>query len=83
MVPGMKQEQFAMQAAILWSMVPKEAKERILKNVFCVQCEGPAEMVNFKGREKKGDLVLTGACAKCGHKVVRVLETSEAPTQNN
>ena len=36
-----------MQAAVLWGMVPKEAKERILKNVFCVRCKGPAEMVKF------------------------------------
>ena len=83
MVRGVKQEQFTMQAAILWGTVPKEAKERILKNVFCPQCAGPAEMLRFKGAEMKGDVVLTGSCAKCGHKVVRVLETSELPIRNN
>jgi hypothetical protein len=25
-------------------------------------------MVDFTGKEKNGDLVLTGKCAKCGHK---------------
>ena len=72
-----------MQAAVLWGMVPREAKERILKNVFCVRCKGAAEMVKFRGKVEKGDVVLTGSCAKCGHKVVRVLETSEARTENN
>jgi len=72
-----------MTAAILWGMVPKDAKEQILKNCFCPQCKGIAEMVDCRGVEKKGDLVLTGACARCGHKVVRVLETSEARTENN
>lgn len=40
-------------------------------------------MINFSGAEKKGDLVLDGACAKCGDRVVRVVETSEAKRPNN
>jgi hypothetical protein len=83
MVLGVNREQFSMRAAILWSTVPKDGKALILKSVFCAQCRGQAEMVDFTGKEKKGDLILTGSCAKCGHKVVRVVETSELPTQNN
>jgi hypothetical protein len=40
-------------------------------------------MVDFTGSEKNGDLVLEGACAKCGQRVVRVVETSEAAPPNN
>ena len=42
MVRSVKKERFTMKAAILWSTVPKEAKERVLKNCFCPQCEGAA-----------------------------------------
>jgi hypothetical protein len=74
---------FTTQAAVLWNSIPREARERILKNVFCVKCCGPAEMIEFSGREKHGDIILTGSCAKCGHKVVRVVETSEQDLSGN
>ena len=70
-------------AAVLWATVPKEARVRILTNVFCVACSDVTTMVNYKGKEKKGDLILKGACAKCGHKVVRIVETSEADNSGN
>ncbi len=38
---------------------------------------GTDRMVNFTGEEQNGDVILRGACANCGHDVVRVLETSE------
>ena len=79
----MNEKQFSPEAAILWSAVPPSAREQILKNVFCVKCCGAAEMVNFRGEEKKGDLMLTGKCAKCGHEVVRVIETSELSSERN
>ena len=80
---GVKKERFTLQASILWSTVPREAKERILKNCFCPRCRETAEMVRSRGAEKNGDLVLTGSCAKCGHKVVRIVETSEARMEDN
>jgi hypothetical protein len=40
-------------------------------------------MVDFSGSVKNGNLVLEGACAKCGQRVVRLVETSEAPPPNN
>ncbi len=81
--PGMKDGRFTARAALLWAAIPKEARERILKNVFCVECGGSVEIVEFKGEERAGDLVLTGSCAKCGHEVVRVLETSEVDSSGN
>ena len=80
---GVSKEQFTPKAAILWNTVPKEARERILKNVYCANCMASAEMVDPKGQEKKGNLVLTGSCPKCGHEVTRIVETSEAPMENN
>ena len=51
MFRGVKKEPFTMDAAILWGTLPKDAKERILKNCFCPQCRAAAEMVDFKGAE--------------------------------
>ena len=55
---------------------PAAHKEKVLKNVFCAKC-GVTEMVKFSGKMQKGDLILRGSCAKCGGKVVRLIESSE------
>ncbi|MGE3308700.1 MAG: DUF5679 domain-containing protein [Limisphaerales bacterium] len=73
----MNEGDFTPAAAVLWGVIPREARERILANVFCVKCRRSVTMVNFTGEEQNGDVILRGACANCGHEVVRVLETSE------
>jgi len=78
----MSKRSFTPQAELLWYSIPANARERILKNVFCTKCKC-SEMVDYTGTEKNGDLVLEGACANCGCRVVRVVETSEAPPPNN
>ena len=79
----MSESQFSARAAVLWGTIPREARERILKNVWCGKCRGSGEMVRFTGEEEKGDLVLKGSCAGCGHAVVRVVETSERDLSGN
>jgi RNase P subunit RPR2 len=80
----MNDGKFTTQAAVLWGVIPLEAQERILKNVFCVKCRTSVRIVNFTGDvEKNGDLILKGSCAICGHKVVRVWEASEDRIENN
>ena len=73
----MSKGEFTPTAAVLWGVIPREARDRILANVFCVKCRRSVTMVNFTGEDQDGDLILRGACANCGHNVVRVLETSE------
>jgi hypothetical protein len=63
--------------------IPKEARERILANVFCVKCRGSVIITKFTGEEENGDVILKGSCAKCGHEVVRVVETSEHDNSGN
>lgn len=75
--------QFTARAATLWGTIPKEARERILNNVFCVKCRGSVEIINFTGEERDGNLVLTGSCAQCGHEVVRLVETSQVDSSGN
>ena len=79
----MTDERFTARAATLWATIPREARERILKNVFCGQCGGSVELIKFTGEEPDGDLVLTGSCAKCGQAVARVVETSQVDSTGN
>jgi hypothetical protein len=82
-MPGMKDEQFTVQAATLWSTIPRDAREQILKNVFCGQCGGSVEIIKYTGEERDGNLVLKGSCAQCGQQVARVVETSEVDSSGN
>lgn len=75
--------QFSPQAAVLWGTIPKEAREQILANVFCVKCRDSVTISKFTGEERNGDVILKGLCAKCGHEVVRVVETSEHDNSGN
>ena len=79
----MNEGKFSDRAAFLWATIPAEAREGILKAVFCVKCRGSVEIVRFTGVEKKGDVILKGECANCGHGVVRVVETSERDFSGN
>jgi hypothetical protein len=80
---AMSKRSFTAKAELLWHTVPAKAKDQILKNVFCTRCKGSVEIVDYTGSEKNGDLVLEGSSANCGHRMVRVVETSEAPPTNN
>ena len=80
---GMSNGQFTPKAAVLWGAIPQEARARILANVWCVKCRASVPMANFSGEEELGDLILTGACGKCGHEVVRRVETSERDLSGN
>jgi hypothetical protein len=73
----------SVKAEILWGTIPAWAKDEILKNVFCVKCRSSVEIVDYTKKERRGDLILKGRCGVCGHEVVRVVETSEAPPPNN
>lgn len=44
----------------LWGTIPREAREQLLKNVFCAKCRGSVEIIKFTGEERDGNLVLTG-----------------------
>ena len=79
----MSEGQFSEKAAILWDTVPKWAQQKILDNVFCTRCRDSVRITEFTGEVENGDVVLSGKCANCGHKVVRVVETSEADFGHN
>ncbi len=74
---------FTVGAAVLWGTIAKDARDRILANVFCVKCRESVEIVRFTGEVENGDVILKGACAPCGHAIVRVVETSERDSSMN
>lgn len=80
---NMRDGTFTAKAAVLWGTIPKEARARILANVWCVKCRGSVTITKFTGEEENGDVILKGACAKCGHEVVRVVETSGHDNSGN
>jgi Zn finger protein HypA/HybF involved in hydrogenase expression len=46
----------------------------LLANVWCGQCARETTVTDFSGRIQRGDLLLTGRCARCGSEVARVIE---------
>ena len=66
------------QASKFWEAIPSRARAQLLANVFCVQCRGAVSIVNASGTLKRGNLILEGRCAKCGHEVARLVEGPEA-----
>jgi len=76
-------DQSSPDAAILWSSVSSDGRERILNAVGCASCRGGVKMIDFKGEAHNGDLILTGKCAKCGGEVVRRIESSELAAARN
>ena len=83
MLALMTEGKFTPRAAVLWGTIPKDARVRLLANVFCSNCSNIVEIADFTGDEENGDLVLTGSCARCGYNVVRVIETSERDSSDN
>jgi hypothetical protein len=62
------------QAKTMWDAIPPQMQQRILNNVWCVQCSKGTTITDFTGRVEKGDLILTGRCATCGGQVARLIE---------
>ncbi len=66
-------EEFSLEARAIWDLVPQWAKEKVLRNVWCGQCNGTTEIVDFTGEAQRGTLIVKGYCGKCGGRVVRVI----------
>jgi hypothetical protein len=80
---GSPESKFTKEAGLIWALIPGEAQARILANVFCVRCCKSVQITKFGGEVVEGDIHLRGFGAKCGHEVVRVVETSEIDHSKN
>ena len=79
----MSKRSFTPQAELHWHRLSILIRDRLLKNVYCSHCKGAVEIVDYTGSEQDRNLVLEGSCAQCGNRVVRLVETSDAPPPNN
>jgi hypothetical protein len=67
---------FTKPARQRWESIPADIRQRLLSNVWCVQCRHETSITNFSGAIKGGDLLLVGKCAECRSDVARVIENS-------
>jgi hypothetical protein len=65
---------FTPQAQWFWDSIPEHIQAKIMGAVWCSHCRESTTIVNFKGNIKQGDLLLRGACIRCGGAVVRLIE---------
>jgi hypothetical protein len=65
---------FTGPAARRWAALGVESQMRILNNVWCGACLETTTIVEPAGRVERGDLILEGACIKCGGSVARLVE---------
>ena len=65
---------FTDKAKALWSSIPEEEKELLLRNVWCTNCIKTTTIIHYDGKVEGDDLILTGICATCGSKVARFIE---------
>ena len=73
----LKLDGFTRQASVFWMAIPADTRAKLLANVYCGQCRGVVSIVNVKAMVKRGDLLLEGNCATCGHEVARLVEGSD------
>ena len=79
----MSAREFSFKAELLWSAIPPVAQKGILEAVWCGHCRGAVAITDYFGTEQNGNLILEDRCARCGGRVRRFIETSEAsPPQN-
>jgi hypothetical protein len=62
------------QAQRRWKQISADAQHLVLTHVWCPQCSQARRMDLASGSIIAGDLVLTGTCSVCGHRVARLLE---------
>lgn len=69
---------FTPQALKRWESIPGEARQRLLRNVWCAHCSKGTTITHFTGRIQRGDLILTGKCGRCQGEVARVIEGDQS-----
>jgi len=73
------------QEAIILFDNSEEIYNKLIKNVFCSNCQGSigdkvTEIINYKiYLENTNNVVIKGKCKKCQNPVARFVETGENP----
>ena len=56
-----------------WKKLDKAKRQRLLENVFCIECS-VTTIIDYEVTMGKAGIVLMGKCKKCGKDVSRVVE---------
>lgn len=67
-------QHFTKAAQQRWDRIPPDIQRRLLDNVWCSTCRGSTTIKDYSGRVERGDLLLSGKCAKCDNPVARLIE---------
>lgn len=62
------------EAQKAWQSIPGEYQEKIERNVWCPACRRATTIIEYSGEIVGQSLILRGSCARCGHRVTRVIE---------
>jgi len=56
-----------------WRKIPKEMRERLLSNVFCLKCR-VTTIEDYSVFDEDNGILLQGKCKTCGGEVARLIE---------
>jgi PHP family Zn ribbon phosphoesterase len=51
--------------------LPKEQQEKLVSDVFCIQCQKSFRLEQFTEREFRGVPMIEGRCPQCGNTVAK------------
>lgn len=57
-----------------WLSLPKEIREKLERNVWCVSCNDVVRIEKYIIKEVGKSIALEGKCNRCGQKAVRVID---------
>ncbi|MHB0867507.1 MAG: hypothetical protein ACYC29_07765 [Thermoleophilia bacterium] len=73
-VPFQRRGPFTGEANKRWNIIPKWDQQKILENVWCVECRVAVSIILETAEMQSDDLLLRGKCKTCGHEVCRLVE---------
>jgi len=63
-----------MEAMLKWDEFPKDFQQRVIENIFCVNCRVTTIIDYDITLTDGGFVLLKGKCKKCGGSVARVVD---------
>jgi hypothetical protein len=60
-----------------WERMDSKSRELILDHIWCGSCGGLGIRDASGWQHRSGDIMLSGSCPTCGHKVARLIETGD------
>ncbi len=59
--------------SLKWMRISRQIRERLLCNIFCINCGDAVKAVNYYVEEEIRGLIIHGKCADCGADVKRIV----------